>query len=268
MLFNIVAPFVDCIKYPDCIGTTRKNVDKETELLGYLTICRHSLHLGIMAHMLNIFQSTVDRFFVGWAIFLETLFSKLDLKPYEGYLIKNMPEIFIKTGHGLTNIVIDCTEFKFQQASNYDVNCIMFSNYKNTHTGKALIGISPHGTGLLFSDIYPGSISDTEISEKVGVLDWVEPEHEVMADRGFSLQDYCASKGVYLNRPAQKSNPQFAANFDIAATRIHVERFIGRVRDWTILNTVWPIHRIDLLSSVWKSLCHIVNMTMEHIDPN
>ena len=29
----------------------------------------------------------------------------------------------------------------------------MFSYYKNTITGKALIGIAPHGMGLLFSDI-------------------------------------------------------------------------------------------------------------------
>ena len=27
-------------------------------------------------------------------------------------------------------------------------------------------------------------------------------------------------------------------NIDIAATRIHVERFTGRVRDWGILNSV------------------------------
>ena len=39
-------------------------------------------------------------------------------------------------------------------------------------------------------------------------------------------------KRVYLNRPAQKDSDQFsqsgvASNFDIASTRIHVERFIG-----------------------------------------
>ena len=40
-----------------------------------------------------------------------------------------------------------------------------------------------------------------------------------------------------------------ATNFDIAATRIHVERFIGRVRDWGILNSVWTINRMDILLS-------------------
>ena len=95
-----------------------------------------------------------------------------------------MPDIFVKTGHGLTYMVIDCTEFKFQHATNYELNSLMFSNYKNTVTGKALIGISPHGSGLLFSDIYPGSISDSVITEQTCVLEWIQPEHELMSDRG------------------------------------------------------------------------------------
>ena len=96
-----------------------------------------------------------------------TLFSKIELKPASGYLLKMMPGIFVKTGHGLTDLIIDATEFIFHHASNYEVNSLMFSSYKNNVTGKALIGIAPHGMGLLFSDIYPGSISDSELTEKL-----------------------------------------------------------------------------------------------------
>ena len=32
--------------------------------------------------------------------------------------------------------------------------------------GKALVGISPNGMGLMFSHIHPGSISDFNITEK------------------------------------------------------------------------------------------------------
>ena len=126
--------------------------------------------------------------------------------------------------------------------------------------------------GLLFSDIYPGSISDSEITEKSGVLQFVEESHEIMSDRGFAIQDMCAIKGVFLNRPKQKDADQFSQsevqrNFDIASTRIHVERFIGRVRDWTRLNKVWPLNRMDLLSPTWQMLCHLVNITMPPIGP-
>ena len=58
----------------------------------------------------------------------------------------------------LTDLVIDATEFKFECATNYDLNTLMFSHYKNTQIGKALIGIAPNGMGIVFSDIYPGSL--------------------------------------------------------------------------------------------------------------
>ena len=127
-----------------------------------------------------------------------------------------------------------------------------------------MIGISPHGCGLLFSDIYPGSITNSAITEQTRVLESIQPAHELKASRGFLVQDCCSVKGVYLNRPAQKDSDQFsqsdvASKFDVASTRIHVERFIGRARDWSILNAVWPLQKIDLLSSTWKAICHIVN---------
>lgn len=108
--------------------------------------------------MLKVEESTTQRTFVGWIVFCETIFTVINLKPEAGFLLKRMPDIFVKTGHGLSDMIIDCTECKFQHVSNLDLNSIMFSNYKNTITGKALTGIAPHGMGLFFSDIYPGSI--------------------------------------------------------------------------------------------------------------
>ena len=148
----------------------------------------------------------------------------------------------------------------------------MFSNYKNTQTGKSLIGISPNGNGILFSEIYPGSISDSEITKKCGATLLVEPNHEIMSDKGFAIQELCAGRGITLNRPKQKDGDQFeeinvATNFDIAATRIHVERYIGRIRDWGILNEIWPINRMDILCATWQSIAHIVNLTMPPIGP-
>ena len=44
-------------------------------------------------------------------------------------------------------------------------------------TGKAQNGISPHGIGIFFSDIYPGSVSDSILTEKSAVLEFIMPEH-------------------------------------------------------------------------------------------
>ena len=128
------------------------------------------------------------------------------------------------------------------------------------------MGISPHGGGIIFSRIYPDSISDSKLSKECGAVYFVENEQKIMSDRRFSIQELCAVRGVTFSKLKQKENDQFAErdaaiNFDIAATRIHVERFIGRVCTWGILNSVCPINRIDILSS-WQTLVHIVNLTI------
>ena len=78
-MFDIFSPYTDTIIYPDCIGSGRKNSWKSTELLNYLTIYQHLLHIGIIYFILDLGKSTFYRIFVGWAVLIETLFSKLNL---------------------------------------------------------------------------------------------------------------------------------------------------------------------------------------------
>ena len=62
-------------------------------------------------------------------VFLATIFNQVDITPNHGYLVEKMPQTFIETGHGLTDVVLEATEFKFHTATNYDINSLMFSNY-------------------------------------------------------------------------------------------------------------------------------------------
>ena len=267
LLYECVEPYLHAVPYANEVTSKRSlSFDSKTQLLITLVICRHGLDLGMAAFIAGkCCTSTISRIFTSWVLFLATLFNKIDLNPENGFIMKKMPKVFWETGHEETDLVIDATEFKFQQASNYDLSSLMFSNYKNTMTGKALIGIAPR-------DIYPGSISDSEITEKTNILQYVNYEREIMSDKGFAIQELCTEKGIFLNRPKQKDSDQFLEkdvqkNFDIASTRIHVERFIGRVRNFNILNNIWPMNRIDLLSSTWQMLCHIVNITMPPVGP-
>ena len=272
ILMDCVRPYINYMVYGDGKQPTEKTFTYETQYLIVMMICRHGLDFKFAAFVTNVSAATIGRIFNSWVIFLSTLFNKLDTRPHKKFLSRKMPNAFINTGHGMTDLILDATEFKFQGASNFDLSSLMFSHYKNTTTGKALIGISPHVMGIIFSNVYPRSISDTDITEKTGVLNYVNEGHEIMTDKGFAIQDLCAIKGVTLNRPKQKQSDQFSQgdiqqNFNIASTRIHVERFIGRVRNWRILNNIWPMNRIDLLSSTWNMLCHTINLVMLPIGP-
>ena len=59
----------------------------------------------------NLFKC-FHRIFVAWLVFVKSIFSCLNLKPCNVFLPYNMPDVFNKTGHDLTDIVIAWYEFK------------------------------------------------------------------------------------------------------------------------------------------------------------
>ena len=75
-----------------------------------------------MGYIVRMSNATVQHIFCDWAIFLATIFNEIDLKPPSGYLLKKCQKKFVETGHGLTDLVTDATEFKFQHVSNFELN--------------------------------------------------------------------------------------------------------------------------------------------------
>ena len=94
------------IIYPNCIGSGIQNTGKLNKLLSVVNLCRHGFQNGVMSFMLQFDQSALHRIFVAWVLFVKAIFSCLNLKPDDRFLPYNMPDIFNKTGHGLTDIVI------------------------------------------------------------------------------------------------------------------------------------------------------------------
>ena len=64
---------------------------------------------------------------------------------------------------------------------------------------KCLIGFAPHGHATFVSPVYKGSASDKQIVEESGLLDLLEEGDSLLADKGFQIQDLCASRGVRGN---------------------------------------------------------------------
>jgi len=68
-----------------------------------------------------------------------------------------------------------------------------------------------------------------------------------MADRGFTIEDMLAEKGVKLNIPPfmegrkQLTAPEISEGRKIASVRIHVERAIGRMKCFQILKNTIPM---------------------------
>ena len=89
-----------------------------------------------------------------------------------------------------------CTSGRcYYQSENYDLNNIIFSNYKNHTTGKICVWTAPSGFLLHYIEAYPGSISDSAITKQSQVLDSVPRGKTTMTDKGFNNNRFMSSKG-------------------------------------------------------------------------
>jgi len=143
-----------------------------------------------------------------------------------------MPEAF-KEEYPNTHLIIDATEFQVERPSSLLNQSCTFSSYKNRNAVKVLMGATPSGVIAYVSPTYEGSISDKKLVEVCGILEKMECGDEIMADKGFQIQDLLAPLGVCLNIPPfLNSKVQMPADDvfltrKIAHLRIHVERAIG-----------------------------------------
>ena len=111
-----------------------------------------------------------------------------------------MPQIF-KEKYPTTRVIIDTTEIFIEQPRVPELQQMTFSNYKNHNTFKSLVGISPDGVIIFVSKLYPGSISDKELTRRSGLYNLLEKGDSVMADRGFNIEEDLVLIGADLNIP-------------------------------------------------------------------
>ena len=73
-------PYIHLIPYPDSAGgASLRKLDTATELMAVLAVCRHRLHQGFIEFMVGLSKATIERIFIGWIIFLATLFNEIEL---------------------------------------------------------------------------------------------------------------------------------------------------------------------------------------------
>ena len=57
-LFACVEPYLPAIMYPDCKTHQQRKLTKRTELVCFMTVCRHTLHLGIVGYMTGVIAAS------------------------------------------------------------------------------------------------------------------------------------------------------------------------------------------------------------------
>lgn len=213
----------------------------------FLTLVRSRLGLFEMdlADRFGISQSTVSRIFLTWINLLYLQLKQIPIWPPKSLIVSNMPTTF-KEKYPCTRVIIDATEIFVEQPALPELQQLTFSSYKNHNTYKGVIGISPSGAVIFISDLYPGSISDKELTRRCGILDLLEQGDSVMADRGFNIEEELALIGVQLNIPPflrgkdQLTERELIETRRIASLRIHVERAMEQLKNFHVLDRPLP----------------------------
>ena len=64
------------------------------------------------------------------------------------------------------------------------------------------------------SDLYVGSASDIDITEDCGILDLLEPDDHVMADKGFEIQRLLVEETTSRLQDHDKTTTSFIKKYD------------------------------------------------------
>ena len=250
---NCMKPFAQTkVKMPVC-----------DQILMTLMKLKLNLLMGDLARRFGISDSFVSKTVSFWIDKLSQYLSDLIVWLPRETIRATTPDCF--SAFPKTTCILDCAETIMQKSSNLKSRAESYSNYKSHNTVKFCVAIAPSGYIMHISDAYGGRASDKYIVQHSGLLDRLLPGDEVMADRGFTIQDLLFPKQVSLNIPAfsqgkQMSDEEVTRTRRIAGVRIHVEKAIRRIKVFKILKDTVPITMTKKINKILRIVAALVNL--------
>ena len=233
----------------------------------FLFLCRVRAGMFEMdlAVRFNVSVSCISNIIISWANFLYLRLGSLNIWPSKETICRTMPLSF-KDQFPNTRVIIDATEIKVEIPSSLVLQSQTYSNYKSSNTLKGLVGISPSGHITFVSQLYTGSISDRELTERSGFLNLPFDHNDtVMADKGFDIQDILDNYGLkldippFLHKQEQMSAVDVATTQKIANKRIHVERAISKIKKFHIFDSPIPLTLAGTVNQLW-TVCALLTL--------
>lgn len=231
----------------------------------FLTLIRLRLGhvLKDLSYRFNISISYTSKIINTWITFMYNRFKQMQIFAPREKLTRNVPRPFRKFKN--IRVIVDAFEMRSEKPSDYREQGNMYSSYKAYTTYKLLCGIHPTGAIIFLSDAFEGAISDREIFKQSGIADNIDRDDLIMADRGFNISDICNEIGCSLIIPPFLSGrdnftkDEIRSAREISSARVHVERVIGRIKQFRLMEKRLPKTLIPIISQIAFVVAMLVN---------
>ncbi|XP_065911107.1 uncharacterized protein [Dysidea avara] len=233
------------------INSNHGNLSSKDNLLLVLTKLRTAVPNKELSYRFGISTGRVSQIFHEWIDIMARELRQLIVWPDRQMIRKTLPSCF-KPLYPRATCIIDCSEIFIERASSLSARSETYSSYKSHNTAKFFVAVSLTGAIIFISKCWGGRVSDKMITSKFGFLDKIVHGDLVLADRGFDIAEDLGLRGASLAIPAfTKGKPQLSqreveTSRKLSNVRIHVERAIGRMKCYKILQNVFPISLLKI----------------------
>lgn len=234
----------------------------EEEFFMTMVRLRAGLTLYDLSQRFGLAMSSVSKIFSAW----------INIMYFELKALCEMPDWHSVTAKQFANfpdlkVILDCTEIFVEKPSSLQANKEVYSNYKSHTTFKYLVGISPHPAIVYVSRAWGGRASDKKVTQNsTELLNALQPNDEVMADRGFDIEGLLTPLGVKLTIPdfkgqgrSQLGEVEGKRSEKIAEARIHIERAIQRIKCFHILDNELRLTMAPIAEQIFTVCSYLVN---------
>ncbi|XP_047133393.1 uncharacterized protein LOC124811567 isoform X2 [Hydra vulgaris] len=249
-----------------CKGTDEsllKRLDSADQIVFCLVKLRHNINFDMLSFMFGFKKTTALNNFWKWIDIMYIKLKFLIKMQDRDHIYDTIPPVFKCKFPRLTSI-IDCFEVFVESPSSLMARAQFYSQYKKNCTIKCLISCTPLGAINFISKCYGGRASDNQIVRESEFISskYHMPGDQILADRGFTLQDDFAagSCSLLINPAFTKGKAQLSASDveksrNISSVRIHIERVIGLLKNrYTILQGTLPLRTVKNISDEATSL--------------
>lgn len=238
----------------------------------HILLCLKKIRLNTtfseLGDQFGISLSYASKIFMKSVSLIASVLHPFIIKSNKRLVKQNLPMAF---RHKYYNIycIIDCLEIEIQKPSKSVEQALSWSEYKKANTAKYLISSTPDGIINYISPGYSGRITDVLLVQNCNFLDSLEPGVSILADRGFKhIEELLLQKGINLVRPPSVSSNSKLSKQDvtktkqIASLRIHIERVIRRLREFSMLKPHSVVNKklLKYLDDCVVIACAMINL--------